>query len=69
MTTKVLPLPSAQAPVAEPGSGRMDATWYRQLNSLERAVRELQQNVETLRQALNEARQNPTTAYPPISSF
>lgn len=69
MASKLPVIPTAQAPIARPSDGAIDPTWYRYLKDLEQVVRDQATLIETLRQAVNETRQNPTTAFTPLDPF
>lgn len=67
MSIRLSPLP---APVTSPVDMPLmtyDRAFYAYLKSLEAAVKSLAEQNEALRVALNEARGDPTTVYPPVT--
>lgn len=62
------PRPSVDFIIAQ-ANGRPSEVYARFLLQLMQALRERDEQIETLRVALNEVRQNPGTTYPIIPNF
>lgn len=69
MARKLSPLPSPATSPALGSNQQFDPVFYAYLKALEAVVSEQASHIETLRVALNEARQNPTTTYSPVAAF
>lgn len=66
--TPLPPRPSVDFIIAQ-ANGRPSEVYARFLLQLMQALRERDEQIETLRVALNEVRQNPGTTYPIIPNF
>jgi hypothetical protein len=67
MPLPIAPLPSPVTSPLDERTAAYDRNFYAFLQAQARALAEAQAQIETLRVALNEARQNPTTVYPPVT--
>ena len=67
MAVPLAPLPSPVTSPVDERAAAYDRNFYAFLQAQARALAEAQAQIETLRLALNEARQNPTTTYPAVT--
>lgn len=69
MAKKLRPLPDMGDRAVQMPAGVLDPEYYLTLKMALEVVAEQAAQIETLRVALNEVRQNPTTVYSPIPAF
>lgn len=69
MAKKLRPLPDMGDRAVQMPAGVLDPEYYLTLKMALEVVAEQAAQIETLRVALNEVRQNPTTVYPIVPTF
>lgn len=76
MAANLATLPGWNDPALTPGSTSLEQNYFAFLKSIVEVIADRDatiaaqaQHIETLRVALNEVRQNPTTVYSPIPAF
>ncbi len=69
MAKKLRPLPDMGDRAVQMPAGVLDPEYYLTLKMALEVVAEQAAQIESLRVALNEVRQNPTTVYPIVPAF